>query len=291
MSVINDVLKDLEQRRSQKGTLRKVHQVLVTDRVHSWQSIWYYAKPILAGLFFIVLSVFLWHHSFNRKTDRSPNQTTTVVHHVDHSRALQPGQFHKTFLKLTHSELASQAYQQGIQALHTGDKAGAIEAFKRSLEKQANFLPAVLSLSTLYYQQQHIEAAKQLLKAGLLNQPQSVTLRELLARIYIDHNQTKEALKILSAIEPKIDEHIDYYAVLAELYRDQNQPFQAAKIYRQLLSVRPNEGRFWTGLGIALQMVDQNHAALLAYQKADKDNQLPVAVRSYVEQQIQHLAG
>ena len=102
-------------------------------------------------------------------------------------------------------------------------------------------------------------------------------------------NNSSQALALLLAHSPSITEHMDYYAMIAAIYEKLNQPLHAAQIYRDLVSIAPDNGLYWVGLGLSLEKMNKSNEALYAYQRAVKAQHLKPGLASFVESRIRKL--
>jgi len=77
----------------------------------------------------------------------------------------------------------------------------------------------------------------------------------------------------------------EYLALLATLYQRAGRQADAVETYRQALGQRPQEGRWWLGLGISLEAQKNWTAAGEAYQRA-KASVLDPKLARYAEQRL-----
>lgn len=112
------------------------------------------------------------------------------------------------------------------------------------------------------------------------------------AKLLLQAGELVQALEILQEqVNPPLSEDFEYHALLAELYRRTEQPQMAIKIYQALLEQQPGEGSWWVGLGIALQNMGEFQAARTAYLKAQATETLELELQQYVNKQLSVLQG
>lgn len=66
---------------------------------------------------------------------------------------------------------------------------------------------------------------------------------------------------------------------------------ESLALYRRLLNIQPNRGKWWMGAAIALQAMNQKPEALRAYQRATRDPALGQTLMQYARSQVLVLGG
>jgi tetratricopeptide (TPR) repeat protein len=113
---------------------------------------------------------------------------------------------------------------------------------------------------------------------------------ELRARVLVDEGKFSDALTILKKTTPTINQYPDYYALLAAIYQHEGSSTQAAQLYRQLLAIKPDQSKWWVGLGVALETIGRNGEALEAYTEAKNNKQnLTPELQTYLQDRIENL--
>lgn len=105
----------------------------------------------------------------------------------------------------------------------------------------------------------------------LLNQNGALdvfSLAERTARIFIARDDIDGALWLLESYSPVIGDYPEYYALKAALYYKKSMYQQSVKYYRELLSQQENNSRYWLGLAVSLDALDDAEADI-AYQSAN----------------------
>ncbi|WP_108649172.1 tetratricopeptide repeat protein [Dongshaea marina] len=144
-------------------------------------------------------------------------------------------------------------------------------------------------LVALYYGQGSEGQAMHLLHQGMAVSPGYADFRLMASRIYLGSGDMQQAYDVLNNLSPSLAHNIDYYATLAALAQKLKHYSQAQQIYQNLLQLHSKEGRWWLGLGIALDKEGQGRRALEAYQHASRSAGLTGPSRSYLDQRIAQL--
>ncbi len=139
-------------------------------------------------------------------------------------------------------------------------------------------------------EQGQLAKSEQILKVGLVTQPENSVWADLYARLLVNRGDMDSAIKVLASMKPDTYSEPDYYAFLAALYQKVKRHQKAVYIYRQVLQVRPDNGVWWMGLAISLESLKQHNDALFAYQKALQGSKMSLDLKNYVHGKIDYLS-
>ena len=120
--------------------------------------------------------------------------------------------------------------------------------------------------------------------------PTEPDFRLLLARIALASRQQQAAYDWLAGARPPLAGNLDYYATWAALSQDLGHTLESRELYLQLLRKKPDEGRWWLGLGVAEDKLGSRERALDAYQSARLHGGLGDATTQWLTQRITALA-
>ena len=218
------------------------------------------------------------------------NVVDPVLHNIslgDQGDVVEEHQM-QSIKKLSYDTSMDTDYKHAMNFSDQGQNKEAITQLTNLLVKYPAFIPARKSLATLLLKQNNISKAQQVIEVGLQQQPLYLPYIQLKAQILVNKGNIKQALTLLQTTAPPLEENPEYHAFMAALYQRQNQPMLAEKLYERLLNLQPNNSMWWMGLGIARESLNQNSAALEAYQKANTDN-LSTELKVYVENRIHTL--
>ena len=191
--------------------------------------------------------------------------------------------------KLSAGEIAALERRKYQQALARRDNVGAQQALLQVLANDPLDLSSRKQLAALYYGENQLNAARDVLQQGITLQPTNADLRLLAARVAQAMGDKQAALQTLQAITPSAVNNLDFYAMRAALAQQLGQAAEAGYSYQALTRAQPIVGRWWLGLAISQEQRSLMSDAKQAYRRALLDNQLSTASRKFAQQRIQHL--
>lgn len=193
---------------------------------------------------------------------------------------------HATASKAAGEVLADRSYRSGVEYVNQGRMAEGEERFRTALNHKPDHADARLALVGLLMNQQRVLEAQVILEDGQSRDSFNDQLAQALARIYVDFGLEDRALRVLEKHKNEGVENADFMATLAVLYQRQGRFNESAAAYRVALAKRAGEGRWWLGLGLALESTQQWHAASMAYAQAVNSAALPATLLSYAEKRL-----
>ncbi len=104
--------------------------------------------------------------------------------------------------------------------------------------------------------------------------------RELMAR------DQSAAIQLLKENINIINPDMDYYSLLANLQQRQKQYDDAIISYRKALEIAPQQGELWTGIALAYRGTGEDENAIKAFQQALTTDNLSPELRRYVAEQL-----
>jgi Flp pilus assembly protein TadD len=188
----------------------------------------------------------------------------------------------------THS-LFLQSYQQALNEADKGNYAAAISQLDALLKIEPDDSNARVSLAALLLDRGDPLKANLVVDEGLVFNPDYVPYIELKARLLTQAGKIKQALTLLHTASPSLTENPEYHAFIAALYERMNKDQLAIRIYRQLLSLNPENGNWWFGLGVSLEKIGQKKSALNAYSKALTAGHLTSSSTTFLQNRLQAL--
>jgi MSHA biogenesis protein MshN len=183
-------------------------------------------------------------------------------------------------------ELAEAEYRKGMQALKYGDNAGAILSLRRTLELDPELVKARQALLSLLVSGKQWTEAQQVVQSGLALDPAKSGWALILARLQFELGDTPAALDTLGHYAAHAGADADYQGFFAYLLQKQQRPAEAAERFQAALALRPSEGRWWFGLGLALEGAGKRSEAKEAYAKAREVGNLPPDMAQVIEQRL-----
>ncbi len=184
------------------------------------------------------------------------------------------------------NEKAESEYRRAVDRLQKGRMPDAEKHLRLALKVDETHTPARELLAGVMLQQGHWREAQQLLEQGIGTVPAHYPFAQLLARIYVEHGADQKALAVMEASQREGAENPEYLAFLAALYQRVGKHAEAIKAYNGALTLAPQEGRWWVGMGISLEAVQDWNTAGSAYRRAIESGVLDDKLLTYARQRL-----
>ena len=184
------------------------------------------------------------------------------------------------------SEMADAEYRKGMQAVKRGDNAAAIPVFQRALELDPQLARARQALLSVLVGARQWADAQRIAQAGLALDPAQSNWAMILARLQFEQGDTPAAIDTLTRHMAHAQDNADYHGLFAYFLQKQQRPAEAAEHFRKALNLRPTEGRWWFGLGLALESAHRAGEAREAYQRARDTGNLSADMTAVIEQKL-----
>jgi MSHA biogenesis protein MshN len=184
------------------------------------------------------------------------------------------------------NEKAESEYHRAADLLQKGRMADAEKHLRLALGADAAHTPSRELLAGLMLQQGHWREAQELLEQGIHAVPAHYPFAQLLARVHVEHGADHKALAVMEASRRAGAENAGYMAFLAALYQRAGKHPEAVKTYSEAVTLNPQEGRWWLGMGISLEAVQDRDAAGAAYQRAINSGVLDDKLLQYARQRL-----
>lgn len=183
-------------------------------------------------------------------------------------------------------DLAESEYQKGMQAMKRSDHAAGLVAFKRALDLVPSHAKARQALLSVLVNERQWGEAQLVAQHGLALDPRQSSWASVLARLQFEQGDTVTAIDTLTRHSAHAQGDADYQGFFAYLLQKQQRPAEAAQRFRNALALRPQEGRWWFGLGLSLDSAGQTGEAREAYGKARDTGSLSPDMLSIIEQKL-----
>jgi tetratricopeptide (TPR) repeat protein len=146
-------------------------------------------------------------------------------------------------------------------------------------------------LAGLLLQENNSIVAERIVLEGLKLNPDYPPYVKLEAHMLMERDELNQAVTLLEKKPPTIAEYPDYHALLAALYQRTNKSVQAANLYKQLLSLEPQNAKWWVGLGVALESNNDPSQALEAFVTANNIGGLSPTLKTFLDTQLNTLSS
>lgn len=174
---------------------------------------------------------------------------------------------------------------EAVRSIQEGQYDRAKEGLMVFLEENPDGHLSRQTLATILMTRNETSAAQQLLEKGLQLTPDFSAFKKLLARI-LQSTDTSKAIALLKQRPPYLEDDAEYHELLAALLQLQGDYLEAQVLYEALTQMNPSNGRWWMGLGIALDANGEKQKALFAFQRALKLPTGETRVRHYSQERI-----
>lgn len=202
------------------------------------------------------------------------------------NKGASPTDVSKTALPLTPKEQAENDYRAGVRAWQQGKAEAAETQLQAALAQQADYAKARELFAAILISQGHPDQAQSVLEHGLALSPTHYGYALLLARLYLNSGAEAKAIHVLERVHASAQADPEYLGLLAVLYQRAARYDDAIVAYRSALALRPQEGRWWMGLGICLEATKNSVGAAEAYRRARTGAGMTPALLQYVEQRL-----
>ena len=305
MSVINQMLKDLEQR--------------APEQKHSPNPLMINNKPSMVKIVIIslvvlaiinALSFYIWDLQ-TRVASSELKVKESVKEVIAHQPATKPiaaienlalqQSSEQTTLKenvnaskmtvsrrqLTTKELVTQKLVKAEKAVNSNQISKGEKLFEEVLILEPSHQQARKKLAALWFGRQAYQQAVNLLSQGIALDKQSSELRMLKAQIQLKQGQYKGAYHTLKPL-PDIEQQ-DYQVMLANVAQQIGAYHSAITAYHVLIKMQPYSGKWHLGLAIVYDKNSQFTLAEKAYALALSQNDLSNASAEFATQRMQTL--
>ncbi len=324
MSVINQMLQDLENRRSQVSSSNNLSYdelsfIPTLSRTVKLETIIYvvlFAVSIASGIFAYVkinnndgISIQTGESEPTLNTQDINFTLSTNDITTEHNKTIEAqantikvkspvaivskpveterdGIVHKKRRELPLEQQAENKYQSGFEYLVNKNYVKAQEELRNALMIMPRHNRSRELLAGIYIKSGRIVEARTLLQYGLRLSPAHSIFAKLYARILMEQNANVTAISVLLRNPPKQTADMDYYALLAALYQKTKQHHKAATLYRKLLKLRTKHGVWWLGMAISLEALGKDRQAKAAYEKAKNSGNLTKGLYRYTDQRV-----
>lgn len=320
MSLLNDMLNDLNKRKARTSTqppfIPMNNPSIITHLID-------YIPWILAGSI-LVLFVILLSNEFH-SSPSIPSLQTKPMQPITHRDALptiavmnnrplpsklavipkdafasntmttdEPlgsDEVKKRFVSLSPDEWHAEQLNKALAAIEDGEDVQAIYLLQLILERIPTAMDARESLAALYLAHADYAEAIKLINDGLLMQPDAQNLQTIKAQLLFEQDKPSEALALLNRFQPTIQDDPDFYGLKAAILQTLGRFNDAGSIYKTLVDIEPSNGQYWLGFALSLENKQAIQQAITAYKRASQSYDLEPTVRAFAEDKLKQLQG
>lgn len=214
---------------------------------------------------------------------KSPPPAKAVVAEKEKTPAAT-GQIEKTPSAATPRERADIEYRKAVGLTAAGRGGDAIETLQSALRLEAGHQQARQALAKLLLESRRGDEASAVLREGLDLQPAQIGWAMALARLQVERGDYAAGAKTLGRSLPHAGRSADFQGFYGYVQQHLGQHHEAVGLYQAALQLAPTEGRWWLGLGIALEGDGQAQEAREAFRRALATGNLGADLAAVAEQ-------
>lgn len=181
---------------------------------------------------------------------------------------------------------AAADYLKGVAAYKQGRMAEAAAQFRLALQADPRHLAARQTLIAMLAGQKQWDDAEALLREGLQLMPGQTAWAMALARIEVERGDLTAAWGTLQRHMADARNDADYLGFAGVLLERLHKPHEAAGYYQAALHLKPRAGRWWLGLGLALEADGRAAEAQDAYRHAEASEGLTPEMKAFVDKKL-----
>lgn len=192
----------------------------------------------------------------------------------------------KTPLQPSTQERAESEYRRGVALLGQGQLKPGMDVLRSCLKIDGTHAAARQLLLKALLEQRSYDEARELLAEAVQLQPGRYQWAMTLARLQIEKGDAAGAWQSLQASMGAGANNADYQGLAGNVLQRLGNGKEAAEHYRAALRLSPNDGRWWIGLGLALESQGNGAEARTAFQTARASGSLTPEMAAFVEQRL-----
>lgn len=181
---------------------------------------------------------------------------------------------------------AEAEYRKGVANFRQGRSSDAVAQLKGALQEDPRHLAARQTLLSLLAEQKQWDEVQSLLKEGLDLMPSQIAWAMALARIQVERGNATGAWESLQKYMNYAEKNADYQGFAGVLLQRLQKPREAALHYQAAVQIKPEEGRWWLGLGLAYEADGRAAEARDAFQHARGANGLTPEMAAVIDKKL-----
>lgn len=198
---------------------------------------------------------------------------------------VQSGNIEKTQVLATPRERADAEFRRAQAMVAAGGGIGAaVDVLQGALKQDPSYSPARQLLLRLLLESRRIDEAMALLQDGLESQPAQVSWAMSLARLQVERGDVAAGERTLSRSQPHAGSSPEFVGFHGYLLQRLGRYKESAEQYQLATRLSSSDGRWWFGLGQALEAEGRSDEARGAFRRAVEAGNLSADLLSLAEQ-------
>jgi MSHA biogenesis protein MshN len=183
-------------------------------------------------------------------------------------------------------ERAEGEYRKAVGALNAGRTSESVESLRAALKQDGAHTASRQLLFKLLIENKRLDEAAELLNEGLQLQPSQISWAMSLGRLQVDRGDLAAAGQTLQRSLAFAANSADYQGFAAHVLQRLGRSKEAAERYQAATRLAPAEGRWWLGLGLALEADGRAAEARDALLRARASGTLNAELNALVDQKL-----
>ena len=197
-----------------------------------------------------------------------------------------PVRIEKTPMQPSSQERAEAEYRRGVAAINQGALKEGADALRQTLKLDGQHAAARQLLLRLLLEQRNQDEARSLLEEAARLQPGRYQWALALARLQVERGDASAAWQALQGSMAAGAGNADYQGLSGNVLQRLGRHRESAEHYRAALRIAPGEGRWWLGLGLALEADGNAAEARQAFLSARSSGSLTADMVAFVDQRL-----
>lgn len=183
-------------------------------------------------------------------------------------------------------ERADGEYRRAVSLVNGGRVQEATDVLLDVLRQDGGHVASRQLLARLLIEQRRSDEAMAILAEGLASLPGQLSWAMTLARLQVDRGDLAAAARTLQQSLPFAAGSADYQGFAGHVQHRLGHHKDAIEFYQAAVRLAPSEGRWWLGLGLALEADHRSPEAREAFQRARASGTLNADLLTVVDQKL-----
>lgn len=183
-------------------------------------------------------------------------------------------------------ERADVEYRRAVGLVNGGRIQEATDVLLDVLRQDGGHVSSRQLLARLLIEQRRSDEAMAILAEGLASLPGQLSWAMTLARLQVDRGDFAGAARTLQQSQPFAVGSADYQGFSGHVQHRLGHHKESIELYQAAVRIAPSEGRWWLGLGLALEADHRQPEAREAFQRARASGTLNADLLVVVDQKL-----
>lgn len=183
-------------------------------------------------------------------------------------------------------ERADGDYRRAVSLVNGGRVQEATDVLLDVLRQDGGHVASRQLLARLLIEQRRSDEAMAILAEGLASLPGQLSWAMTLARLQVDRGDLAAAARTLQQSLPFAAGSADYQGFAGNVQHRLGRHKESIEFYQAAVRIAPSEGRWWLGLGLALEADHRPPEAREAFQRARASGTLNADLLTVVDQKL-----